>query len=175
MRGRAIIALTLILCLGSLSTADSINFAKALTERSFEFGKTKVIATVDGRREEGYPLHTLTIYLDGAVVAKYPNVGFEQIHASEDQQYFVGLSNTNLTGGTAFVVFDAEGKLYREEKHRFMPPLMYTLRSAGLIAEVWFDEEKPNVTFDGSLRSVWVRGSNGRTYDLLKRDFGVDR
>ena len=36
-----------------------------------------------------------TIYLDGAVVAKYPNVGFEQIHASEDHQYFVGLSNTN--------------------------------------------------------------------------------
>ena len=175
MRGRAIIGVTLLLCLGGLSVADSISWEKTVTDRSFEFGKSKIVVTVDGRRADRYPTHTLTIYLDGAVVAKYPNVGFQQIHASKDHRHFVGLSNTNLTGGTAFVVFDAEGRLFREEKHRFMPPLMYTTRSAGLIAEVWFDEKKPDVTFEGGLQSVLVRGSNGRRYNLLKRDFGVER
>src|ERR671913_2621947 len=145
MRGRSIIAVTLLLCLGSLSVADSVEYPRTLTNRPFEFGKSKVVVTVDGRQRDRYPAHTLTIYYDGSVVAKYPNVGFEQIHASQDHRYFVGLSNTGLPG-TAFVVFDAQGNLLREEKHRFMPPLMYTVRSAGLIAEVWFDDKKPDVT-----------------------------
>ena len=161
---------------GQPSRADSWLFPATLTEKAFAFGKTKVVLEVDGREDQSFPPHAVSIYVDGALRAKYRGVGFEQVHPSADKKYFVGLSNGGIPG-TAFVVFDAAGNLIREQKHDFMPDAVYTSRSVTVIRE-WFDDERPGVEFNaanGRLVGVIVRGSNGKRYDLLKADLGAGK
>lgn len=153
--------------------ADSWAFPKKLMKKEFEFGESKIVVEIDGRKSQGFPPHTLYIYAKGQLQAQYKNVAFDKVYTSEDNQFFVGASNTGIPG-TAFVVFDAKGNLLREVKHRFVPPGMYTSQSITLIRR-WFDEADPNVQFlirDDRLVGVSIRGSNKQTYDLLKPDFG---
>jgi len=154
--------------------ADSWTYPPRVTSEKFLFGESRIVLEIDGTRNSGYPPHTLLIYRRGELVAKYKNVGFEKVYASADNRYFVGLSNWGIPG-TAFVVFDAEGNLLREQKHRFLPDGVHTVRSV-TVRRVWYDAEKPAVEFGveaGRLVSVKVRGSNGQRYDLLAPDLGV--
>ncbi|HEV2296835.1 MAG TPA: hypothetical protein VGR35_23545 [Tepidisphaeraceae bacterium] len=140
---------------------------------SFEFGESKLVLEIDGTKSQHYPPHTLSVYVGDELLAKYKNVGFDKVYASKDNKFFVGVSNGGIPG-TAFVVFDAEGNLLREEKHRFLPRALYTSQSVTVI-RVWYDRENPNVEFDvrdGRLLAVFIRGSNNQRYNLLERDLG---
>ena len=69
----------------------------------------------DARENTRWPLFELMIYKGDELQAKYRNIGFDKIFASEDNRYFLGVSNTGIPG-TAFVIFDSDGKLLREVK-----------------------------------------------------------
>lgn len=159
--------------LGGAALADKWSYPAEVAKETFEFGKSKFILEVDGKRDQYLPPHTLSIYLNDELVARYRNIGFAKVYASEGNRYFVGLSNRGIPG-TAFVIFDAEGNLIREEKHRFLPPGVHTSMSVTLVRE-WFNDKEPAVEFkmDGDrLTAVFVQGSNGQRYDLLKADLG---
>jgi len=64
-------------------------------------------------------------------MAQYKNVGFEEVFASPDNEYFLGVSNSGIPG-TAFVIFNKKGNLIREEKHGFMAMSIYTEMSITL-------------------------------------------
>jgi hypothetical protein len=167
------IAFTVVACLGAWAFADSWIYPMTPTTTAFEFGKSKFVLDIDGAKNQSFPPHVWSVYLDGAPVARYPNVGVQKVYASEDNQFFVGLSNHGIPG-TAFVVFDAQGNLIREQKHRFLPSAMYTSQSVTLV-RTWYDADKPDVAFDikdGQLKGVSVSGSNKQRYDLLKADLG---
>ena len=168
-------ALAVLLCVCGAARADSWSYAREVTNTTHEFGKSRIVLEVDATRNQSYPDHTLFIYLGGQLMAKYRNVGFDQIHASNDNEYFVGLSNSGIPG-TAFVIFDARGNLIREQRHRFMPMGIYTTMSVTL-RRVWLDLEKPEVEFKADkdrLLSLLVLGSNKQRYDLLRPDLGYD-
>ena len=153
--------------------ADSWAYPPEVKIKSFEFGKSKLVLEIDGTRDQSFPPHTLLIFLDDQLMAKYRNVGFTDVYASDDKRYFVGLSNSGIPG-TAFVIFDAEGNLIREEKHRFLPRGIHTEMSVTVL-RAWYDEKKPTAEFvmdNGRLMGVLVQGSNGQRYDLLKGDLG---
>lgn len=158
----------------SFTFGDSWFFAPKKVTKNSKFGDSKIVLEIDGTKDQQFPPHTLSIYRHGELVAKYPNVGFDQIFASPDNRFFVGLSNSGIPG-TAFVVFDANGNLLREEKHRFLPAAIYTRRSL-TIDRTWFDSDNPEVEFDvheGHLRGIDVRGSGKRKFGLLEWDLGV--
>lgn len=162
-----------LVCSAAMLSADSWAFPKELAKKEFTFGESKFVLEVDGTRNQGFPPHTLSIYAGDRLLAKYQNVGFQKVYGSKDNKFFVGVSNSGIPG-TAFVVFDAEGNLLREEKHRFLPHALYTAQSVTLM-RVWFDEKSPDVEFDirdGRLMAVLIRGSNGQRYNLLERDLG---
>ena len=167
------IALLCVLVIGipAVSYGDSWAFEAKVTEKEYEFGKTKIVLKVDAVKDQSYPEHTLFIYLDGELMAQYKNVGFEKIFASKDSKFFLGVSNSGIPG-TAFVIFDKEGNLLREEKHNFMAMSIYTEISVTLHRK-WYDPEKPGVEFitDGKrLGKVLIRSHTGKTYNLLYRD-----
>ena len=162
-----------IACCSAMVLADSWRYAAKLITTEQKFGDTRIVLEIDGRKHQGFPPHTMSIFDKDRLVAKYPNVGFDKIHASEDKQFFLAVSNGGIPG-TAFIIFDREGNLIREMKHRFMPDAIYISRSVTLI-RAWYDEEKPDVRFDvqnGHLVGLSIRGK--QRFDLLKRDLGFE-
>lgn len=173
---QAVIALVALACFARCAAADTWVFPPKLVTKNFEFGRSAFVLEVDGTKDQSFPPHTLLVRLDGELAAKYRNIGFDEIYASENNRFFVGLSNSGIPG-TAFVVFDAQGNLLREEKHRFMPVAIYTSRST-TVDRTWYDADRPEVEFEienGRLRGVLVNGSNGHRYDLLKRNLKFSR
>jgi hypothetical protein len=164
----------LILAVIALATAlvfaDSWGFEAKLDEKTHEYGQSRIVLATDTRENQQYPEYSLSIYLADELMARYRGVAFDQIFASDDHTYFVGLSNHGLTG-TAFVIFDRKGNLIREMKHRFMDPKFYTSRSVTVIRE-WYNDKNPAVQFQiekNRLRQVTVNGSAGTRYNLLDR------
>lgn len=166
-------ALLCVLAIGmpALSHADSWAFEPKVTEKVYEFGESKIVLKVDATKDQQWPEHTLSIYLGDELMAQYKNVGFEQIFASPDNKYFLGVSNSGIPG-TAFVIFDREGNLIREEKHNYMAMSIYTEISVTLV-RTWYDSKNPGVEFvsDGDrLTKVLIRSHTNKTYNLLYRD-----
>lgn len=154
--------------------ADSWSFPPTMEKKVHEFGRSRIVLERDATQNQRYPAFSLTVYLDDEMVARYPNVGVEQIFASPDNRYFVGLSNHGLPG-TAFVVFDRYGNLIREQKHQFNDFRIYTESSVTLTRK-WYDDTNPEVDFGLTgefLRGVRVNGSADRRYNLLDRDLGL--
>jgi hypothetical protein len=161
-------------CTAVVALADLWSFPRELTKEEYIFGDSKFILEVDGTKDWMWPPHTLLIYRGEELLAKYRNIGFQKVYASKDNRFFVGVSNKGVPG-TAFVIFDVEGNLLREQKHLFLPPGLYTEQSLAIIKH-WYDEKNPEVQFDvtdGRLVSVFIRGSNKQKYDLLKTDLGL--
>ncbi len=168
---RTALLCVLVIAMPALAYGDSWAFEAKVTEKVYEFGKSKIVLKVDATKDQSWPEHTLSIYLDGKLMAQYKNVGFEQIFASPDNTFFLGVSNSGIPG-TAFVIFDKEGNLIREEKHNFMAMSIYTEISVTLDRQ-WYDAKNPTVEFvsDGKrLGKVLIRGDSGKTYNLLYRD-----
>lgn len=124
--------------------ADSWLFEKKSTDRSFEFGDSKIVLTIDARKDQKRPTHILRIFKGGQLMAQYRNVGFEHLFASRDNLSFVGLSNDGLPG-TAIVIFDDEGNLNLEIKHDFGN--FYYCDKSITRTRVWYNDENPAVEF----------------------------
>src|SRR5688572_33508631 len=113
----AMYAFLVLACSAAMVLADSWRYPKELIKKEFEFGESKLVLEIDGTKSQAWPPHTLSIYAGDQLLAKYKNVGFDKVYASNDNKFFVGVSNSGIPG-TAFVVFDAQGNLLREEKDR---------------------------------------------------------
>jgi hypothetical protein len=168
---RVLVAIAVALCC-LLVRADSPGpFPATLVERVFDFGRSKVVVEVDGREQKGLPSYTLRIFLDGKAVASCPDTGCQRVFASDDGQYFVGLSNSGVPW-TAFIIFDAQGRIIRKVDHGALPARMYTHRTSRFVRE-WFDRDRPSVLFrveDGQLVDVFVWGSQQRWFNVMKED-----
>lgn len=175
MRQRRLCLFALTLTLATAALADDWSFPKELVTTTNTFGDTRIVLEIDGTKDQTYPPHAISVFNGDTLLAKLPNTGFGAVYASPDNQFFVGLSNDGIPG-TAFVVFDARGNLIREQKHAFMPVLIYSSMSVTRVRE-WFDAVKPEVEFvveAGRLLHLHVNGSNGQRYDLLKADLNFD-
>lgn len=148
----AIVSLLILCCACGLLLADSWAYPRELQTKTHEFGNSKITVEIDGTGNTGFPPHAMSVFRDGAVVACIPNIAFEQVHASADQRYFVGLSNSGIPG-TAFVVFDADRNLIREVNHPFMPKGIHTTMSV-TVSRVWFDAREPAVEFEVDPRGL---------------------
>lgn len=154
--------------------ADSWSFPRELDRKAYPFGESRIVLEIDARKDTQYPDFILSIYLGEEMMAKYRNVGFEDLFPSPDNEYFLGLSNSGLPG-TAFVIFDKRGRLIREEKHQFVDPSIHTSMSVTLHRE-WFDKKHPDVQWEFHMQRlgrIWVNGSSGNRYDLLDRTLGL--
>lgn len=150
--------------------ADSWVFPKEISKQVKEFGNTKIELTKDARKNQGWPMFELVIYDKDKMLSKYRNVAFEEIFASKDNQYFLGVSNSGIPG-TAFVIFDNKGRLIREVKHDYSD-LNYSSESVTII-KAWYDKKNPNVTFKAEKFGLWevhINTSSGERINLLKKN-----
>ncbi len=124
--------------------ADSWFFEKKSTDYVYEFGKTKIIRTVDATRNQQYPEYALQIFLNNELMALYRNISFEHVFSAKDE-VFIGFSNSGLPG-TAIIIFDKNGNLKLEIKHHY-GNINYCEESITMIRK-WYDASIPNVKID---------------------------
>ena len=150
--------------------ADSIGFPKEASKITKQFGDTKIELCFDPREDQDSHMFELLIYKNEILLSKYRNVTFTDIFASSDNKYFLGVSNFGIPG-TAYVIFDNEGRLIKEVKHTYSD-LKYSSYSLALARE-WYDKDNPDVEFHTNqwrLRSVQINSSSGERINLLKRN-----
>lgn len=126
------------------ANADRWIFPPEIHKQEYTFGEVRIELIRDPSESRGWPLYELYIFNKGELQAKYRNIAFENIYASEDNRFFAGLSNHGVPG-TAFVVFDYKGRLLREVKHHYSS-LEYILQSA-TIRRYWYNPEETKVDF----------------------------
>jgi hypothetical protein len=96
----------------------------------------------------------------------------DQIAASDDGRYIVGLSNRGSLN--AFWIRDSSGKVIDRKTHFFglhyWLGVHYCSETVTNVRE-WFDAKNPNVRFqfkNGKLMQVYVRSCDGKNLRLLK-------
>ena len=110
-------AFLMLACATDLALADEWRFPKTLAKQEQTFGESKLVVEIDGTKGSAFPPHMLSIYAGDQLLAKYKNVAFQRVYASNDNKFFVGLSNHGIPG-TAFVVFDAQGTRVARTRNR---------------------------------------------------------
>ncbi|MHC4166307.1 MAG: hypothetical protein ACYSWQ_05065 [Planctomycetota bacterium] len=169
--------LVIVLLVSGITYADTWATHVTMQTQEYKFGQTRIVVEYGGQ-QPGYGLfeyHAIKIYLNEELMALYRNVGFKEIYASEDNQFFVGVSNSGIPG-TAFIVFDNKGNLIREVKHGYLGNDLYTMMSVTIIRE-WYNKDKPEIKFDiqnNRLHDIEINGSNGLRYKLLRPHLGLD-
>ena len=143
--------------------ADSIAFEPSTTE--YTFGETRVVRVLE--RADGWGFR-IDIYRESNLLARYPDQYFEVIAASENNEFFVGISNRGLPD-TAMIVFNKRGELIRLRTHN--GGIEYCRQSISLVRE-WFDPEDPALSFvetETKIDVVW-RGCDGemQSHTLFK-------
>jgi hypothetical protein len=173
----------LVLSMAAIILADTWSFPICISDdgtvvkeppKIYTFGDTRIELECDTTKSGNYLEFLLRIYDSNNLMAMYRNVAFEDIYASEDNSFFVGLSNCGIPG-TAFVVFDKNGRLLREVKHQFLHASysdydrVYSNQSVTLVRE-WYDKNNVDIQFQidqGRLEDVVLKGSTGLEYRLL--------
>lgn len=160
----------LLVLLPALVQADSWLFEKKSTDRTFEFGNSKIVLTVDARKDQKNPAYILRIFKGGQLLAQYRNVAFEHLFASRDHSLFVGLSNDGLPG-TAIVIFDDEGNLNLEIKHN-VGKFNYCEKSVTR-NRIWYNRENPSVEFKyaesgNRVDDITLKDCKGQRISLFK-------
>lgn len=148
---------------------DSWSFEKRSTDKTYQYGNTKIVMTRDATKDQKYPDYILQIYYMNELSAQYRNVAFEHLFASPDNNTFIGLSNSGLPG-TAVVFFGKEGELRLEIKHN-IGHFEYCEESS-TVHRVWYDAEKPDVKFvmnktNDVVENITLRDCNGKTVSLF--------
>ncbi len=163
------LAALLGLCLTALPLqADSWRLPPEVKDTNYVFGATRIILRYDSTRDSLYPEYTVTVKHRGKTPAIHPGVGFEQLFASPDHAYFLGVSNSGLTKD-AYVLFDAEGKLLKRQPHD-PTKVHYRAFSISLIRR-WYDPVSPAASFaitNGVLRDVTIHDCDGKPVSLLR-------
>lgn len=157
-----------LLVAGALARADSWFSPAEVKETPYVFGETKVVLHYDGLKRRNFPEYTLKVYRGEKLLGEHEGVGFTEVFADKENRYFLGVSNEGLVG-TAWVVFDRDGKIIRQKKYAdASPPLKYCQRSITVVRQ-WYDEKQPEVEFKveaGNLKEVSVRSCEGKRIAL---------
>jgi hypothetical protein len=122
---------------------------------------------VEAVTEKKNPLdarHYLRLMHDGEVLAVLPGIRVDTLVASPRQDYFVGLANGILEGGTAVVVFSRDGAITLLVSH--------TVAAFDICDEdatrmsKWYDVANPSVRFDE--RWITLNGCQGERIALME-------
>jgi hypothetical protein len=157
-----------LVLLGLAAHADDWSLTPEVKNTPYQFGETRVVLHYDSMTNRQYPEYTLKVFRGKTLQAEHKGVGFEQVFAEKENRFFVGLSNRGLTR-TAWVVFDQEGRIIREQRHDIVA--MKYCRSSITVVREWYDKEKPEVRFKvegGKLKEVSVRDCQGKRLLLLE-------
>jgi hypothetical protein len=166
---RLLPAAVLILATASAAMADKWKLDAEVKDTDYKFGDVKIVLHYDTTKDQYFPEYTLRIYQKDKPAAELAGVGFEQVFASPDNAFFVGVSNRGLIKD-AYVVFDRQGKILKRQPHD-PKKVRYTSYSVTLV-RVWCDEKKPEAKFDvadGVLRDVTINGADGKRVSLLDK------
>lgn len=162
------LALFAVLGVAALPThADSWFLPPEVKDTNYVFGATQITLRYDSLHNSLYPEYTLIIKNRGATNAVHKGIGFEQVFASPDNAYFLGVSNSGLIKD-AYVVFDAKGKLLKRQPHD-PSKIHYDGFSISLIRH-WYDAANPAPQFgitNGILHDVTIHGCEGKIVSLL--------
>jgi hypothetical protein len=145
--------------------ADKWSLAPEVKDTPFTFGDTRIVLHYDSTKNQFYPEHTLKVFRGEQLLKEHKGVGFEQVFASADNRYFLGVSNRGLVK-PAWVVFDREGRIIRQQEHG--AGVRYCQMSVTLV-RVWYDSKKPEPEFKverGALKAVSVRSCDGKRITL---------
>lgn len=148
--------------------ADSWIYKKEKKVEKHKFGDIEIVLTTDSTKNQSWPDHIIDIYKNDKLVSKFKNISFGEIFNSKNNKYFLGVSNWGIPG-TAYVIFDNQGNLIKEVKHKFSR-LKYTNKSITMI-RTWYNKNNPNVKFilDGDfLEKILINSSNGDEINLIK-------
>ncbi|MDA9120329.1 hypothetical protein N9J83_09375 [Opitutales bacterium] len=162
-----IFVITLLILSTLVTRADRVVIPATRDVVTKTFGETKIELIRDGRNRLKPVIYEFLVYRGDEILSKLKNVYFEKVYASKDNRFFLGVSNYGLPG-TAYVIFDADGNLIREVKHKHSAQ-QYTRKSVTIIRE-WYNEKKPEVVFDirNTLDGVSIISSKGHRIHLLK-------
>jgi len=154
----------------SSALADSWGLTPEVKDTPFVFGDTRIVLHYDTTRNQSFPEYKLGVYLKGKPVAEHEDVGFEQVFASADNTYFLGVSNSGLIKD-AYVIFDRNGRILKRQPHD--PRTVHYFHVSKTLIRVWYDRERPDVNFvarDGKLEDVRIAGCDGARISLLVQE-----
>jgi hypothetical protein len=124
----------------------------------------------DSTQNTAFPKYRLIIYKDGKMVSEHDGAGFEELFSSEDNKYFLGVSNSGLIRD-AYIVFDNDGKILKREQQEEGGGKIKYCNTSITVVRHWYDSKKPEVKFNtifGKLWSVLINGCDGKRISLLK-------
>jgi len=158
------------LCLASsIAYADSWKYPPVATDRTFDFGATRVVLTTDARKNQKLPDFRVRVLRDGKEQALFSGVAFDELYASPDKELFLGLSNSGIPG-TAVVLFSSKGRIGLLANHG-LAEFDYCSKSVTL-ERVWYNEKSPEVRFDldgkNGAPGIYLQDCKGRTVELLR-------
>ena len=150
-----------LLATGSVAFGDKWKLDTEVKDTEYKFGDVRVVLHYDTTKDQYFPEYTLRVYQKDKLAAEQKGVGFEQVFASPDNSFFVGVSNRGLIKD-AYVIFDRQGKILKRQPHD-PEKVHYKSFSVTLVRE-WCDVKKPEAKFevaDGILRDVTINGADG--------------
>ena len=154
----------------TLSYADKWHFEPEKKDIQYDFGETTIILTYDTLENQNFPKYTLKILTDGKLMATHNGIGFEKLHASPDNRFFLGVSNRG-TVKHAYVIFNSEGRLIKLARHEIdFKPENYCEISISVVRK-WYNEDHPNVRFkmvDDELYDVMIERCDERDWSLIR-------
>jgi len=164
----ACIAAAVLFFAGSNAHADSWNYRPVATDRTFNFGATRIVLTTDARKNQKFPDFQIQVLRDEKEQARFSGISFDELYASPDNELFLGLSNSGVPG-TAVVLFSSGGRIGLLANHG-LAEFDYCRKSVTL-ERVWYDEKSPQIRFalDGKYGApgIYLQDCRGRTVELL--------
>ena len=170
MKRYSVILVWLVL-VSSSARADSWALSPEVKDTEFTFGETRIVLHYDSTDVKGgFPKYALSIHRKDKLVGKHEGVGFEKLFASDDNAYFLGLSNRGLIR-QAYVIFDRDGRIVKVQSHD--PRQVHYFTMSKTLIRRWCDIENPDVRFqvaEGKLKDVRIRVCDGSRTSLLVRE-----
>jgi len=160
--------LIVLLCFLPLTVcADNWSFPAEVTREVTRFGEVRLILIMNSLKNQVYPDYELLIENKDMIITNLVNVGYQDVFASPENRYFLGVSNIGIPD-TAYIIFDAGGNVIKHIKHH-VSGLAYSKQTVTLIRE-WYDKKNPNVVFTitkGQLIAIHINNSSGERIELL--------
>jgi hypothetical protein len=153
----------------SIVFADSWYLKPLLKDSEYLFGDTRIVSRYDSTQSPVTPKFTLFIYNNKKLVQEYEDIGFEELFASDDNKYFLAVSNDGLIN-PAFAIFDNEGNILKIQLHNSRDFNYNYCKTSTTIIRVWYDPKNPKIEFNifhGKLLSVSIKGCDGKRVFLL--------
>ncbi len=98
-------ALLCSLLIPLIASADSWALKPEVKDTAYVFGDSRIVLHYDSTDNSSFPQYVLRVHLKNKLVGEHEGIGFEQVFASADNTFFLGVSNSGLIK-QAFVIFD---------------------------------------------------------------------